>query len=55
MARLLTEIQVRDERDSNRTFAPLVPAEDALVLDSTQLDIKQVFEKINEFVNVRLQ
>jgi cytidylate kinase len=55
MSRLLTDIQVRDERDSNRTFAPLVPAEDALVLDSTQLDIKQVFEKINEFVNVRLQ
>lgn len=55
MSRLLADIQARDERDSNRTVAPLVPAEDALVLDSTQLDIKQVFEKINEFVNIRLQ
>jgi cytidylate kinase len=55
MSRLLVDIQARDERDANRSVAPLVPAGDALVLDSTELDIKQVFEKINEFVNARLQ
>jgi cytidylate kinase len=54
MSRLLADIQARDERDANRTVAPLVPAKDALVLDSTQLDISQVFEKIEEFINVRL-
>jgi cytidylate kinase len=30
--------------------APLVPANDALVLDSTSLDISQVFEKALEFI-----
>ncbi|QCT20747.1 (d)CMP kinase [Jejubacter calystegiae] len=43
--RLLAEIQERDSRDRNRSVAPLVPAEDALVLDSTRLSIEQVIEK----------
>ena len=34
--------------------APLVPAEDALVLDSTSLSIEQVLEKIMEFVDSKL-
>lgn len=51
IARLLADIQARDERDANRTVAPLVPAEDAFVLDSTYLGIEQVLEKITEFVN----
>ena len=33
--RLLSEIKERDDRDRNRAVAPLVPAQDALVLDST--------------------
>lgn len=41
---LLIEIQQRDERDRNRKVAPLCPADDALVLDSTSLHIGQVFE-----------
>ncbi|STD18879.1 cytidylate kinase [Enterobacter asburiae] len=43
--RLLSEIKERDDRDRNRAVAPLVPAEDALVLDSTSLTIEQVIEK----------
>ncbi len=35
----------RDDRDRNRAVAPLVPAADALVLDSTELNIEQVIEK----------
>ncbi len=35
----------RDDRDRNRAVAPLVPAQDALVLDSTSLTIEQVIEK----------
>jgi cytidylate kinase len=50
LSRLLSDIQARDERDSQRTVAPLVPANDALVLDSTSLDISQVFEKALEFI-----
>ncbi|MFD1803007.1 (d)CMP kinase [Mixta tenebrionis] len=40
--RLLAEIKERDERDRNRAIAPLIPAEDALVLDSTSMSIEQV-------------
>ncbi|WMQ73756.1 MAG: Cytidylate kinase [Sodalis sp.] len=43
--RLLSEIKERDDRDRNRTVAPLVPAADALVLDSTRLTIDEVIAK----------
>jgi len=39
---LLSEIQERDDRDRNRSVSPLRPAEDALVLDSTDMSIEQV-------------
>ena len=44
--RLLSEIQARDDRDRNRTTAPLKAADDALVIDSTQLSITQVLDKV---------
>ncbi|WP_028763891.1 (d)CMP kinase [Shewanella colwelliana] len=40
--RLLSEVIERDERDMNRPVAPLVPAEDALVIDTTTIDIDEV-------------
>lgn len=40
--RLLSEIKERDERDRTRPVAPLVPAPDALVLDSTSMSIDDV-------------
>lgn len=55
IARLLTDIQARDERDANRKVAPLVPADDALVLDSTHLNVEQVIEKVKEFVSERME
>ncbi|WP_414830785.1 (d)CMP kinase [Alteromonas sp. H39] len=54
IARLLTDIQARDERDTQRAVAPLVPAEDAVIIDSTDLDINQVFEKAMGIINSRL-
>lgn len=51
--RLLADIQARDERDANRTVAPLVPAEDALVVDSTHLTIEQVLETIKDFLSTK--
>ncbi|MBR9793043.1 MAG: (d)CMP kinase [Gammaproteobacteria bacterium] len=54
IARLLTDIKARDDRDANRSIAPLVPAEDAIVIDSTDLDINQVFESAMEIINSRL-
>lgn len=46
IADLLTDIKARDERDSNRAVAPLVPAKDALVIDSTDISIESVLEKV---------
>ena len=50
---LLEEIRARDERDTNRTIAPLKPAEDAIILDSTTMTIEQVLERILSEVAVR--
>lgn len=43
---LLREISERDERDRNRSIAPLTPAEDAILVDSTGLTIHEVFDLI---------
>lgn len=47
---LLSEIQERDERDRNRSVAPLRPADDALLLDSTNLTIDEVLEKALKYI-----
>jgi len=46
LARLFREIQARDLRDQSRSVAPLRPAEDAVIIDSTELSIEEVFSKI---------
>ncbi|MPT17411.1 MAG: (d)CMP kinase [Pseudomonas sp.] len=46
LASLLDEIRARDERDTQRAVAPLKPAADAILLDSTELSIEQVLERI---------
>ncbi len=43
---LVEDIRARDERDTNRAVAPLRPAEDALVIDSTALTITEVRDQI---------
>ena len=44
------EISLRDKQDSEREIAPLAQAEDAILLDSTNLTIKEVVEKILQLV-----
>lgn len=43
LPRLLEAIEERDLRDSSRSVSPLVPAEDAVLVDSTGVSIEQVF------------
>jgi len=43
---LCNEIKTRDERDANRAVSPLKPADDAILLDSTGVDINEVFERV---------
>ncbi len=51
---LLSEIEERDQRDRNRTVAPLVPAQDALVVDSTSLSIEEVVKLSIQFIDSKL-
>ncbi|MBP7178673.1 MAG: (d)CMP kinase [Moraxellaceae bacterium] len=43
---LIEDIRARDNRDINRPIAPLKAADDAIVLDSTQLGIDAVMERV---------
>ncbi|MAL96425.1 MAG: cytidylate kinase [Haliea sp.] len=46
LPRLLEDIEERDARDRSRAVAPLMPAEDAVVIDSSQLPIEDVFDRV---------
>ena len=46
IAHLRADIAERDERDQSRSVSPLKPAEDALVVDSSLLDLTQVTELV---------
>ncbi|MGY3916539.1 (d)CMP kinase [Aeromonas australiensis] len=52
--RLLTEIRERDDRDRNRAVAPLKPAEDALVVDSTAMTIDEVLATVLSYAEQQL-
>lgn len=54
LVEILSDIKARDERDTNRTVAPLVAAVGALEIDSTSLSIDEVFDKAVEFVNSKI-
>jgi cytidylate kinase len=45
---LLEQIQQRDKEDINRKISPLKPADDSLVIDTSNLSIKEVEEKVME-------
>jgi cytidylate kinase len=47
------ELARRDQRDSTRTASPLLPAADAVVLDSSKLGIEQVLERIESLIAER--
>ena len=49
----LAEINVRDERDVSREDSPLSIAEDAVVIDTSELDLREVFEQMMTVVRQR--
>jgi cytidylate kinase len=46
LRQLLEDIRVRDERDAYRLVSPLIPAVDAIVIDSTSMSIDEVLAKV---------
>tara|TARA_B100000242_G_C42993532_1_gene461347 strand:- start:495 stop:1169 length:675 start_codon:yes stop_codon:yes gene_type:complete len=43
---LIQELLLRDKADSERAISPLVPAKDAVIVDTTDLNVSEVFTKI---------
>ena len=52
LAALITEIAARDAQDQNRAVDPLVPAADAITIDSTNLTAGQVIKQMEKHINV---
>ncbi|MDX5976167.1 (d)CMP kinase [Vreelandella alkaliphila] len=53
LSSLLKEIQARDARDTQRSVAPLKPADDAITLDTTCLSIPEVVDQLTELLDQR--
>lgn len=51
---ILSNIQARDQRDMERTVAPLKPAEDAYIIDSSDLSIENVFNLMTDHIDAQL-
>ena len=50
--RVLEDLRQRDERDRSRAVAPLVPADDAFILDTTEDDVETAFRRACRYVEV---
>ena len=47
---LLEDIRRRDQRDQQRAIAPLAPAPDAIILDTTELGITEVEDRVRQLL-----
>lgn len=54
LPRLTADIAERDTRDSQRTISPLKPADDAIVVDTTKMEISEVIKKVENLVQETL-
>jgi cytidylate kinase len=48
---VLQEMQERDDRDRNRSIAPLVPSVEAIVIDTTLMSADEAFEKACQIID----
>jgi cytidylate kinase len=51
---VLAELRARDERDRTRANSPLIPATDAVLIDSTNLTLDQVLQRACEIIESKL-
>ena len=54
-AAVLAEMRARDERDRTRSISPLVAAQDAVVIDSTNMELEEVIERAEQIVREKIQ
>jgi len=54
IAALVKDLTLRDEQDVNRAISPLKPADDAIILDTSHMSIKEVTQKVLALAKLRL-
>jgi cytidylate kinase len=53
LPQILADIKARDDRDMNRSVSPLVPADDAVVIDTSEMSVDEVESRVQELVKSR--
>lgn len=53
LPQLITELEARDERDTNRSVSPLCAADDAAIIDTSHMGIEQVVDQVMSLVEER--
>ena len=51
---VLEDVRRRDDQDSNRALAPLKPAPDAVLVDTTGCSFEESFERLKQVIQERL-
>ncbi|AMA65123.1 Cytidylate kinase [Candidatus Arsenophonus lipoptenae] len=54
LSTIIDDIKKRDDCDRNRLFAPLIPAKNAFILDSTSLSFEKVIEQVLAYINKKI-
>ena len=55
MSAILCDLKARDDRDRSRSVSPLKPADDAIIIDTSDLSVTQVQQRVLEHVNKIIQ
>ncbi len=55
LSAILTDIQARDDRDRNRVVAPLVPADDAVIVDTSEMSVNDVENHVLKLAKQRFR
>ncbi len=54
-SQVLADVRSRDERDANRKDAPMKPADDAVILDTSDMTIEEVFDAAVEIIESKIK
>lgn len=54
-AEILADVKARDDRDTNRAIAPMIPADDAHLIDTTDLSIEAAFSRASTLVTTLIE
>jgi cytidylate kinase len=52
---VLADVKSRDERDANRKDAPMKPADDAVIIDTSDMSIDEVYSKSVEIIERKVR